>query len=68
MKLIQQLSYFKFSGDAVIDGIIGSSSWGINELNINTDDEQDTSEGVKITGIPVEKFMLIPANFKIMQH
>ncbi len=33
-----------FKGDGVIDGIIGSSSLGIKELNINTNNEQDSNE------------------------
>ena len=39
-----------FKGDGVIDGIIGSASLGIKELNINTNNEQDSGgNGVIVT-------------------
>ena len=39
-----------FKGDGVIDGIIGSASLGIKELNINTNNEQDSGgNGVMVT-------------------
>ena len=38
-----------FKGDGVIDGIIGSVGLGIEELNINSENEQDSTDGVKVT-------------------
>ncbi|RXJ85297.1 autotransporter outer membrane beta-barrel domain-containing protein, partial [Arcobacter cloacae] len=47
--LANNTGILNFKGDGEIAGIIGSVDLGIKELNINTDDEQDSSDGVKVT-------------------
>ncbi|MEZ4694460.1 MAG: hypothetical protein R2837_10860, partial [Aliarcobacter sp.] len=38
-----------YEGDGTIDGVIGSAGLGIGILNINTNNEQDTPDGVRVT-------------------
>ncbi|MGE3591946.1 MAG: autotransporter domain-containing protein, partial [Arcobacter sp.] len=47
--LANNTGILNFKGDGVIDGIIGSVGLGIKELNINSENEQDSSDGVRVT-------------------
>ncbi len=47
--LANNTGILNYKGDGVIDGIIGSSSLGINELNVNTNDEQDKDGSGTVT-------------------
>ncbi len=47
--LANNTGILNYKGDGVIDGIIGSSGLGINELNVNTNDEQDKDGSGTVT-------------------
>ncbi|MDY3200229.1 MAG: hypothetical protein RBQ84_04675, partial [Arcobacter sp.] len=47
--LANNTGILNFSGDGVVDDLIGSALYGINELNINTNDEQDKDSNGTVT-------------------